>query len=165
MTRLAIVLILLASPLASAQKPDGSPVSRFIKEADKYGGFFITATGSVDAKTIKVLFCLAHTDETRRLPYHSWNSSGTAKLSDDLGNVYALAGGKPPGQIQGTVLVYSDMQQYDVVRFERPVPKASVLTLELSGKNIGHEGTVRLTLKPSPGGFWKTEKAADKKKK
>jgi hypothetical protein len=48
--------------------------------------------------------------------------------------------------VEGTVPAYSDKPVTDVLVFERPVPAAKVLFLELPGENVGGNGLARFRI-------------------
>lgn len=166
----AVVVLVLVAPAWGQKKTQGgeqAQAQRFAKTAKKYGDLHVTVSGfngfSGTQEFVTLTFTLAHTDDTRRVVFRGWAGSAV-KLSDDLGNVYQPISSKAPGQVSGTITVYSDRTQNDALRFEKPVPKASVLTLDLPGENVGFKGTIRFVLRKAPGsGVWTPEEELPRK--
>src|SRR6516225_9810863 len=82
----------------------------------------------------------------KKLDYQTW--AGTAKLTDDLGNSYRLKRIPNGHMIYDPIFsglfdpvseetIYSDKPCFDMLMFERPVPKAKDLILRLPMKNLG----------------------------
>ena len=82
---------------------------------------------------------LRSSDDAKRVEYNGWSNFQSVSLSDELGNKYPqkrFRGASVVGQVDRAGL-YSDKPLTDVLVFERPVPRARRLRLELPGIAIG----------------------------
>ena len=100
--------------------------------------------------------------ETRKATYKSWCHwlDGNAAVKDELGNTYARVTfglHRPAGRVDQD-LVYPGKKLLDVLVFERPVDKASELTVELPGSNISKSGVMTFRF---PRESWVTAKEVE----
>jgi hypothetical protein len=94
---------------------------------------------------------LRSADPGKRFNYETW-AKGKPTLKDDLGNRYSQitqwksSGVHPLGRVE-TGTVYSDKNLTDILVFERPVPAATRLELELPATQFGEGRAYRFRMK------------------
>jgi hypothetical protein len=82
-------------------------------------------------------------DSTRSVPFDSWHMS--VRLRDNFGNAYRPVG---PGMTSANS-VRAGQPAGDALAFERPIPTATHLDLDLPGENVGIKGkTFRFRFPP-----------------
>lgn len=132
-------------------------VSAQVKRVDLMD--FGTLTISSDPYLV-LLVGLENMNKNRLIEYRSWQESTIfgerPKLKDNLGNEYRLVqfgfGAEIIGHAKKRTL-YADKIKGDVLVFERPVPGAESLHLELPLANLGNKGTLRFIIPRGSAGF------------
>ncbi len=84
-------------------------------------------------------------DKTKKFEYESWRQAGTAKLIDNFGTRYKLISfGFGDTMVGATTraTLYADKPINDIIVFQKPVPAAKHLTLELSCSNFEGKGAI-----------------------
>jgi hypothetical protein len=137
----------------------------------RFGDIVVTATkvavGPVRVKTgmgdardtdnsyFVVYLTIANNSDGRKVTYRSWSGADFAfgrdyaSLSDELGNTYKRVTFGIVSDVVGatkTASIYPGKQITDVLVFEPPIDKATKLTLELPGNNVGDSETVKIEI-------------------
>lgn len=160
-------LLLFAATIPAGQKPKPpTEAEKIAKEGVRVGDVFIRATGGEsvgDISHIRIQLDMVCADDSKRVLYSSWNRLGNVSLMDDLENIYFHF--KPNQRATDGAVLYSDRPAHDALSFERPVPKAKMLSLELDGENLGMKDKFKLRLKRgAEKGKWVLDKPAPEKK-
>ncbi|MFO0811209.1 MAG: hypothetical protein U0746_21475 [Gemmataceae bacterium] len=94
---------------------------------------------------LNVYVAVANMNPARKIGYTAWSIRADGiRLTDDLGNAYRrIDMGLENGLRNSDTTLYSDRPIPDLIVFERPVPAAKVLTLELPAANFGGSGVLR----------------------
>jgi hypothetical protein len=112
-----------------------------------------------DDEFLKIRVEVRNINPTRKIDFEGWSHAilNAPRLTDDLGNRYEPArfktGATIPGQVSSATL-YTGKEVTDLLVFQRPVPAATRLYLELPPDNVGTTEPIRFTfiakLPPDP---------------
>lgn len=96
---------------------------------------------------LNIIVGVSNSNPARTIGFVGWSTErGGAKLTDELGNSYRQVtfgvGRIVVGSTESATL-YADSMAQDVIVFERPVPAAKILTLQLSAENFGGKGSIK----------------------
>jgi len=116
----------------------------------------ITEARSVsEDKLLSIFVGIVNLSEERKLNYRTWGADplkfvgGSARVTDDLGNVYKRIHfgvmDVPVGR-RDQESIYPGKSILDVLIFELPVAKAKRLTLSLPLGNLGQQGSIEITI-------------------
>jgi hypothetical protein len=109
-------------------------------------------------RRLMVALEISNASDTKKVDYLGWSvrdsATGSATLTDDLGNTYRRFsapsfGGGPVGQLTATS-IYPGKSVTDLLVFEPPVEGAREFTLELDAGNVGEAGKFRLKVALDP---------------
>jgi hypothetical protein len=170
-TAAALLTLAAVVPALSQGKKEPPLHQRVAREGVRAGDVFILASGKegtqergdIPLSVLDVTLYLVAAVDDRRIGFISWNKEGSVSLIDDLGNIYFHVRNRAEN-VAATVL-YSDRHATARLLFERPVPKAQRLSLELSGENISSRDRFKLSLRRGKSaGEWVLVKEPEPKK-
>lgn len=112
--------------------------------------------GLSEDKLLTIVLAIFNESQERKLNYRTWGAdawkfggNGSARLTDELGNVYKrihFGATDLPIMRTDNESVYPGKCISDVLIFEPPVAKAKRLTLSLPLRNLGQEGTIKIII-------------------
>ncbi len=106
---------------------------------------------TTEEKNLNVLVGVWNNNPARKIDFVGWSTErGGVKLTDDCGNGYSHVTFGLAQRIVGatdSATLYSDNMAPDFIVFERPVPAAKWLTLELPASNFGGTGVMKCRIK------------------
>lgn len=165
---LAMVLACAGGKPASTIKPDSAPAATKIvpfgskitiggvelslqaPQVGRIAGTHLGQPGKSEDEHFSVKVRLHNRDTTGKREYTSWNFQrafgSNATLTDDLGNLYKLVRFEMFSEVVGQIKrasLYDDKPVSDLLIFQRPIPRAKVLILELPLTRCGGEGAVK----------------------
>ena len=140
-------------PYGSKITIGGVELSLQAPQVGKISGTHLGQSGESDEEYFSVKVRLHNRDTTSKREYASWSAQQTfgsnATLTDDLGNPYKLVRfelfSEVAGQLKRATL-YDDKPISDLLVFQRPVPRAKALTLELPLARCGGDGLVKFRI-------------------